>query len=209
MTTAAASATPSGLPGSNGQCGYQHGMAPCLPMQGRECCSINGFCGSNETYCFVSNGCQYGCVDPASYYTVSTSVLTLSSTQSSTLAQTTTTNTVATTSLPTSKSTTTNVPTSTAKPSGPTGGHKTGAIVGGAVGGAVVFAILALCLFCWRNSRRKKRAAPAGALADAPRRDPETTQASTPEEVLADPALILRAGSTPQYGGDRRDQRGA
>lgn len=31
------------IPGEGGKCGYQHGMEPCLPMQGRVCCSVNGW----------------------------------------------------------------------------------------------------------------------------------------------------------------------
>jgi hypothetical protein len=35
--------TPTGLPGTDGKCGWQNGNPPCLPMQGMTCCSINGF----------------------------------------------------------------------------------------------------------------------------------------------------------------------
>ena len=34
--------TSSPLPGEDGKCGIQHGMAACLPMQGPNCCSTNG-----------------------------------------------------------------------------------------------------------------------------------------------------------------------
>jgi hypothetical protein len=67
MATSAIVMTPTGLPGAGGKCGWQNGNAACLPMQGRTCCSINGFvyprycgpalkltlcdsfCGNNET----------------------------------------------------------------------------------------------------------------------------------------------------------------
>jgi len=209
MTTSAPTASPSGVPGANGECGYQHSMAPCLPMQGRECCSINGFCGSNETYCFVSNGCQYGCVDPASYYTVSTSILTLSSSLSpnSSTAQTTATSKPATTTSHSTSTSASNLPTAASEHSGLTSKAKIGVIVG-TVGGVLIFAILAILLLGWRNSKKKKRAAAeAKALADAEARTAAETAQAANAEKLVDPALIVRSGSRPLYTGDQINQR--
>ncbi|CZR52814.1 uncharacterized protein PAC_02691 [Phialocephala subalpina] len=176
MTTTATSATPSGTPGADGVCGYQHGMAPCLPMaNGRTCCSINGYCGSNETYCFRSNGCQYGCVDPASFYSTLTTVFTLSVNGT---AQTTT-KTSPTSSSSSNASSTANA----GNNSGLSGKAKIGAIAGGAVGGVAVITFLAFLILCLRRRRRNTPAAVT------------TTQNETPDSTppqMQEPANVYQ-----------------
>ncbi|KAF8851720.1 hypothetical protein BDZ45DRAFT_730705 [Acephala macrosclerotiorum] len=190
MTTTATSATPSGTPGADGMCGYQHGMAPCLPMaNGRTCCSINGFCGSNETYCFVSNGCQYGCVDPASFYSTLTTLFTMSvnGTASSTSNTQTTTKTPLTTSSSTSStsSSTANV----GNDNGLSGKAKTGAIAGGAVGGVALIMLITLLILCLR--RRHPRDSPA-AVTTTRSTTPDTTPTQMQEPANVYQGLISR-----------------
>ncbi|KAF4627182.1 hypothetical protein G7Y89_g10973 [Cudoniella acicularis] len=160
-----ASATSSLLPGVNGECGYQHGMAPCLPMEGKECCSLNGFCGYNETYCLISNGCQYGCDDTSSSITTTATPVPLPSSSSNG------TNTIATTSRsstitqqPTSS---TISPTATSTPqSGLTAQERTGVIAGcSALGGILI--ILLVAFLVYRN-RKKNAAAAAPKPAEIP-----------------------------------------
>ncbi|KAF7505193.1 hypothetical protein GJ744_001183 [Endocarpon pusillum] len=61
-------ASPSPDYGEQGTCGRQHNNTVCIPQESRSCCSTNGYCGSTESYCFTSYGCQSGCVDPPDFY---------------------------------------------------------------------------------------------------------------------------------------------
>jgi len=159
--SAAASATPSGvLPGQDGKCGYQHNMEPCLPYEGGSCCSINGYCGSNETYCLTSNGCQYGCIDPSSSV-VPTPSTTLSSTVPS---KSTTVPSSSSQAITTSKltATTTNPASASGTPSNTSSAsHKTPVadVAGGTVGGIALLIFLFWFLIWWwkRHQRNRQR----------------------------------------------------
>jgi len=161
----------SSLPGPSGECGKQHNYASCLPMLGRSCCSINGFCGSNETYCLVSNGCQSGCVDPSVFGLppdpTSTSSISKPSTTTASSSTSQTTSSTKGISSSTSLSQNTTITSSTSSPtaapaksSGLSGGKRIGAIVGPTVGGALL--LLIACIILYR--RRRRSPAPATPL---------------------------------------------
>ncbi|KAH7419506.1 hypothetical protein BKA64DRAFT_19283 [Cadophora sp. MPI-SDFR-AT-0126] len=157
-------------PGVGGECGWQHNDAKCLPMQGRTCCSINGYCGWNETYCFESNGCQDGCIDPSNFYgspsivalsttsgtSTSTSISSSTSTARSTSRPISTPASTITSQIRASSQTSLPSPTSTSTNTG-TGGlsgpAKTGAIAGGSVGGVALLVILVICFIFYRKPK--------------------------------------------------------
>ncbi|KAH9211390.1 hypothetical protein DL95DRAFT_464977 [Leptodontidium sp. 2 PMI_412] len=163
------------LPGAEGECGHQHENKSCLPMQGRTCCSINGYCGFNETYCFESNGCQSGCVDPIDFYMTSSTLVTtttaVSEAANSTfisslkLSSTSHLTTISTSTVPPRITSGVPAPSGSTIPSsnstaithkqGLHGAARTGAIAGGAVGGVAVLLLIACLLIFCRNGRPK------------------------------------------------------
>ncbi|KAG4439727.1 hypothetical protein IFR05_004805 [Cadophora sp. M221] len=161
------------LPGAGGECGHQHEDKSCLPMQGRSCCSINGYCGSNETYCFESNGCQSGCVDPIAFYMTSSTLVTTTTALSASTNNTLSSSKISSTSHLTTISTSTLPPgitsgvpaplnstpssnsTTISHKQGLHGAARTGAIAGGAVGGVAVLLLVACLLICCRSGRPK------------------------------------------------------
>ncbi|KAH8685432.1 hypothetical protein BGZ60DRAFT_425928 [Tricladium varicosporioides] len=147
--------TSSSVPKAGGLCGYQHGNTPCLPEEGQTCCSINGFCGSTEAYCFVSNGCQYGCIDPVSFYatrapTLSTSVIVISSPAASSPSTSPPPTTLATSPITSSAAhSATSTPSPIATKHGLQGKAKIGVAVGVSIGGTLVLFLLGFLLWCW------------------------------------------------------------
>ncbi|KAH6677622.1 hypothetical protein B0J14DRAFT_690105 [Halenospora varia] len=121
--------------GANGVCGWQHDNKTCLPLTVHSCCSINGFCGSDESFCFTRYGCQSSCVDPPAFY--------LTTTPSSTTAPTVTSTTTAT-PLPVVTPTLTTL-------------QKTGVIIGSILGGVLLVAILLLFLHYRRKTPNADR----------------------------------------------------
>ncbi|KAH7342512.1 hypothetical protein BKA65DRAFT_537767 [Rhexocercosporidium sp. MPI-PUGE-AT-0058] len=177
------------LPGAGGECGSQHEDKTCLPMQGRSCCSINGYCGSNETYCFESNGCQSGCVDPVDFYNTSSApfvtVATISESADSTAISTSQLTTISTSTLPPRSTSGIPVPsgssipssnsTSTTHKQGLHGAARTGAIAGGTVAGVLLLLFVACLIIYFRRYRSRPSRAPSGSsgstTAAAPMRD--------------------------------------
>ncbi|KAH6663362.1 hypothetical protein B0J14DRAFT_276798 [Halenospora varia] len=157
-----ASPTASSVPKAGGLCGYQHGNTPCLPEDGQTCCSINGFCGSTEAYCFKTNGCQYGCIEPDVFYssrapTLATSTIIVSSTPTPSSSTTSLPTTLATS--PTSSSATRS-PTPTPTPIAQHGLHgktKIGVAAGVSAGGVVLLLLVAFLILRWRQGKRTAR----------------------------------------------------
>ncbi|KAH8753927.1 hypothetical protein F5882DRAFT_419215 [Hyaloscypha sp. PMI_1271] len=134
--------------GIGGKCGWQHNYTSCLPVEGKSlCCSINGYCGSNATFC--TDGCQENCwLDP--------SVLS-SGAPSSTIPQgTTTPRTSITTISSATQSASPN--TTTAQHHGLSGSALAGTIAGSAIGGLVFIGLLIACIIFLRRGRSWKTA---------------------------------------------------
>ena len=62
-STSTSASTPSGLYRPDGRCGTAFGNAQCNPLGAAgPCCSQYGYCGSSDSFCLASQGCQNGCV---------------------------------------------------------------------------------------------------------------------------------------------------
>ncbi|KAI9724921.1 MAG: hypothetical protein M1812_000197 [Candelaria pacifica] len=71
-------------PRADGRCGTAFGGATCDPAGAYGgCCSSGGYCGTTPAHCLTSNGCQLGCVNPAT-----TTTTTITSTSSSSIIST-------------------------------------------------------------------------------------------------------------------------
>jgi len=133
--------------GIGGKCGWQHNFASCLPVEGRSlCCSINGYCGSNATFC--TDGCQENCwLDPS----------VLSAAPSTTPQGTTTPRT----SISTISSATPSAPpnATTAQHHGLSGRARAGVIAGSTIGGLLFVGLLIVCIIFlarWRGWKTAK-----------------------------------------------------